>query len=76
MLSIIEMVQKVALYWNLDQSLIKPISADSLNQAAKRPKRTGFILDKAKNILGYNPRSFEEGIAFEDAQLKAISESK
>ncbi|HQS07121.1 MAG TPA: SDR family oxidoreductase, partial [Daejeonella sp.] len=45
MLSIIEMVQKVALYWNLDQSLIKPISADSLNQAAKRPKRTGFILD-------------------------------
>jgi len=76
MLSIIELVKKVAEYWNLDQSLIKPISADSLNQAAKRPKRTGFILDKAKNVLGYNPKSFEEGIAFVDAQLKAISESK
>lgn len=76
MLSIIELVRKVAEYWNLDQSLIRPISADSLNQAAKRPKRTGFILDKAKNVLGYNPKSFEEGIAFVDAQLKAISESK
>ena len=76
MLSILEMVQKVAVYWNLDQSLIKPISADSLNQAAKRPKRTGFILDKAKNILGYNPHSFEEGIAFLDAQMQAISDSK
>ena len=76
MLSILEMVQKVAVYWNLDQSLIKPISADSLNQAAKRPKRTGFILDKAKNILSYNPHSFEEGIAFLDAQMQAISDSK
>jgi len=76
MLSILELVKKVAEYWKLDQSLIKAISADSLNQTAKRPKRTGFILNKAKNELGYNPRSFEEGIAFVDAQLKAISESK
>ncbi|MDO8992510.1 MAG: sugar nucleotide-binding protein, partial [Daejeonella sp.] len=76
MLSILELVKKVAEYWKLDQALIKPIPAESLNQAAKRPKRTGFILDKAKNVLGYNPKSIEEGIAFVDAQLKAISESK
>jgi dTDP-4-dehydrorhamnose reductase len=74
MLSILELVLKVADYWKLDSSLINPISADSLNQAAKRPKRTGFILDKSKNVLGYNPKSFEEGIAFVDAQLKAISQ--
>jgi dTDP-4-dehydrorhamnose reductase len=74
MLSILELVLKVAEYWKLDSSLINPISADSLNQAAKRPKRTGFILDKSKNVLGYNPKSFEEGIAFVDAQLKAISQ--
>jgi len=76
MLSILEMVKMVADYWKLDQSLINPISADSLNQTANRPKKTGFILDKAKRVLGYNPRSFEEGIAFVDSQLKAISKSK
>ena len=75
MLSILELVLKVAEYWNLDSKLINPISADSLNQAAKRPKRTGFILDKSKNILGYNPKSFEEGIAIVDAQLKAIAKT-
>jgi dTDP-4-dehydrorhamnose reductase len=42
MLSILELVKKVAEYWNLDESLIKPISADSLNQSAKRPKADRF----------------------------------
>lgn len=72
MLSIIELVRKVAEYWGLDQSLIKPISAESLNQAAKRPKRTGFLLEKAEQVLSYHPRSFEQGLAFVDAQLKAL----
>lgn len=72
MLSIIELVRKVAEYWGLDQSLIKPISADSLNQTAKRPKRTGFVLEKSEQQLGYHPRSFEQGLAFIDAQLQAI----
>ena len=76
MLSILELVRKVAEYWELDQSLIKAISADSLNQAARRPRRTGFVLDKSRNVLGYNPHSFEEGLAFVDAQLKAISDSE
>jgi len=76
MMSILELVKKVAEYWKLDESLIQPISSGSLNQTARRPKRTGFILDKARNVLGYNPRSFEEGLAFVDAQLKAASDSK
>jgi dTDP-4-dehydrorhamnose reductase len=58
MLSILEMVQKVAEYWNLDQSLIKPISADSLNQAAKRPKANRLYSGQGKNILGYNPQIY------------------
>jgi dTDP-4-dehydrorhamnose reductase len=33
-----------------------------LNQAAKRPPKTGFVLDKAIRDLGYNPLSFEEGL--------------
>lgn len=69
LMSILEIVQRVADYWNLDKSLIRPISADTLNQAAKRPKKTGFILDKAIRVLGYRPHSFEEGIAIMEKQL-------
>ena len=53
--------KRVATYYNLDDSYIHEISSKSLNQAAKRPPRTGFILDKARTILGYEPHSFEEG---------------
>lgn len=70
LMSIIELVERVADFWKLDKSLIKPISSDSLNQTARRPKKTGFILDKAIRELKYNPRSFEEGLALVDLQLK------
>lgn len=76
LMSIIELVERVADHWNLDKSLIRPISADSLNQAAKRPRKTGFILDKAKKVLNYNPRSFEEGLAFLDTQLQSHSDQR
>ena len=69
LMSITELVEKVADYYQLDKSLIRPISSDSLNQAAKRPIRTGFILDKSIRELGYKPHSFEEGIAIMDQQL-------
>ena len=70
LMSILEIVERVADFYDLDKSLINPISADSLNQTAKRPKRTGFILDKAISELGYQPRSFEEGMEVLDKQLK------
>ncbi|MNV49288.1 dTDP-4-dehydrorhamnose reductase [compost metagenome] len=70
MMSISELVGKVADYWNLDKSLISEISAETLNQSAKRPVRTGFVLDKTIRDLGYQPRSFQEGLAILDQQLK------
>lgn len=70
MMSIVELVQHVADYYQLDKSLINPISTASLNQTAKRPKRTGFILDKSIKELGYQPHSFTEGIAMMDKQIK------
>lgn len=70
MMSILEIVERVADFYGLDKSLINPISAESLNQTAKRPGRTGFVLDKAIQQLGYQPRSFEEGMALLDMQLK------
>lgn len=68
-LSIIDLVRQVADYYKLDKSLIRPVSSTTLNQPAKRPPITGFILDKARNHLGYNPHSFTEGIAIMEKQL-------
>ena len=72
LMSIIELVYRVADFYGYDKTNIQPIKSSSLNQAAKRPPKTGFILDKAVNELGYNPCSFEEGLAIIDEQLKKI----
>jgi len=62
-MSILELVEQVADFYKLDKSIISPIKSSILNQAAKRPPITGFILDKAKAELGYSPMSFKEGLA-------------
>lgn len=72
MMSVAELVRKVAGFWNLDESLINEISSDSLGQEAKRPKKTGFILDKAMTELQYQPHSFEQGLALVNDQLLGI----
>lgn len=69
-MSILDLVYAVADFWKLDKSIVNPIKSDTLNQAAKRPPRTGFILDKAIKELGYTPHSFKEGLAILDEQLK------
>lgn len=65
-----DMAIKTADYFGLDKSLIAQADASTFTQVARRPPRTGFILDKARTILGYNPHSFEEGIAKLADQLK------
>ena len=71
-MSILELVYTVADYFKLDRSLITPSKSDTLNQAAKRPPYTGFIIDKAKHDLGYNPHSFVAGLELLDEQLKEL----
>ncbi|RZL44542.1 MAG: NAD-dependent epimerase/dehydratase family protein, partial [Pedobacter sp.] len=73
MMSIVDLVKRVADFWNLDKSLINEISSDSLGQEAKRPKKTGFILDKAMTDLNYQPHSFEKGLALVSLQLSVDS---
>ena len=69
MMSIADIVYAVARHWNLETSTINPVSSDTLNQEAKRPKRTGFIIDKAKTNLGYKPHSFAMGLEILSVQL-------
>ncbi|WP_410219985.1 SDR family oxidoreductase [Pedobacter sp.] len=69
MMSIADIVYKVADFWNLDKSLIQEVSSAELNQEAKRPQKTGFILDKAMTKLNYRPHSFENGLEIVRQQL-------
>jgi dTDP-4-dehydrorhamnose reductase len=68
-MSILDLVYTVADFWKLDRSLITPSKSNNLNQAAKRPPRTGFNISKAKSELGYNPQSFVEGLKILGKQL-------
>jgi dTDP-4-dehydrorhamnose reductase len=70
--SILELAHIVADYYKLDKSLIKPSKSEDIKQPAKRPPRTGFIIDKARKDLGYQPHSFVEGIQLLEEQLKEI----
>ncbi|GAB3505574.1 dTDP-4-dehydrorhamnose reductase [Spirosoma knui] len=65
-----DMAIKTADYFGLDKSLIAQADASTFTQVARRPPRTGFTLDKARTVLGYDPHSFEEGIAVLAEQLK------
>lgn len=69
-MSILELVQRVARFWQLDESLIKATDSTGLNQPAKRPPNTGFIIDKAVRELAYKPHAFEEGLALVAKQLE------
>ena len=64
-----EMALQTAEYFGLDNSLITEATAATFTQTARRPPRTGFIIDKARTQLGYNPHSFGEGIALLAEQI-------
>jgi dTDP-4-dehydrorhamnose reductase len=64
-----DMALQVADYFNLDTDCITRADASSFTQTAKRPARTGFIIQKAETELGYRPHSFAEGIAVVASQL-------
>lgn len=68
-MSILDIVYLVADFFKLDKSYINPVTSAQLNQPAKRPLRTGFILDKAEKILGYKPHTLLEGLAVVQRQL-------
>ncbi|MES2734256.1 MAG: NAD(P)-dependent oxidoreductase [Bacteroidota bacterium] len=66
-----EMAIKTADFFQLDKSFINLADSSTFTQPAKRPPRTGFILTKAQTELGYQPHSFEEGIAVLARQVEA-----
>lgn len=57
-----EIAIAVAELLHLDKSLITRVTAGTLQQPVKRPLKTGFNISKAKENLGFNPMSFDEGL--------------
>lgn len=68
----LQMAYMTADYFGLDKSYITKADSTTFSQPAKRPPKTGFVIDKAINELGYKPHSFEEGIALLASQLKQM----
>ncbi len=68
-MSIYEIVEKIAEHYNYSTENLTRISTATLNQKAGRPSKTGFILDKSIKELGYNPHSFQECLTIIDEQL-------
>lgn len=64
-----EMALKTAKFFDLDTATMERADASTFTQTAKRPPKTGLLINKAINQLGYAPHSFEEGIAVLVQQL-------
>ena len=69
-MSIYEIVERIAKHYGNSTDNLNKISTAALKQKAVRPPKTGFILDKSRNELGYNPHSFEDCLTIIDQQLK------
>jgi dTDP-4-dehydrorhamnose reductase len=59
-MSIYALVRRIAEFYNLPIDKLKKSKSSELNQPASRPPKTGFNLTKAKNRLGYAPKTIEE----------------
>lgn len=64
-----QMAVETADYFGLDKTLIKKTDSTIFKQPAKRPMKTGFIIEKARKQLGYEPKTFRTGIGILAKQI-------
>lgn len=64
-----EIALETASVFGLDEKLITKTDSTKFTQPARRPPKTGFIIDKARRELGYNPHSFPEGLQVVKSQI-------
>lgn len=70
-----DMVMQIGRYYGYSTNCVQRADASSFSQAAPRPARTGFIIEKAKQLLGYCPRTFEQALQLIDSQLSIQQEA-
>ncbi|MDF2157578.1 SDR family oxidoreductase [Algoriphagus sp. CAU 1675] len=64
-----EMAMETAEFFGLDKSLIKRTDSNTFTQPAKRPLKTGFIIEKARKELGFEPKTFRAAIGILAKQI-------
>ncbi len=64
-----DMAIKTADFFDLSIDTMERADASTFQQTAKRPPRTGLLIEKATTQLGYQPHSFDEGIAIVADQI-------
>ncbi|WP_226390100.1 SDR family oxidoreductase [Penaeicola halotolerans] len=64
-----EIALQIADFFKLDIKLIQRVDGSIFTQTAKRPAKTGFIIKKAQEKLGFQPHTFVEGVAILAKQL-------
>lgn len=60
---------RIADFFNLDKSLIIPIKTEELNQAARRPLKSGLLTIKAQSEFGFKPHTIEETLLLMKKEL-------
>lgn len=63
------MANMTADYFGLNKELIKKADSSTFSQPAKRPLKTGFNITKAREELGFEPKSFQEAIGILAKQI-------
>ena len=61
-LTIAAIAYRVADTLNLDYSLILHVTTKQMEEKTPRPRFSGMSIEKARNELGYQPHTLEEGI--------------
>ncbi|MCJ7553038.1 MAG: sugar nucleotide-binding protein, partial [Ignavibacteriaceae bacterium] len=60
---------RIADFFNLDKSLIIPIKTEELNQAARRPLKSGLLTIKAQSEFGFKSHTIEETLLLMKSEL-------
>jgi dTDP-4-dehydrorhamnose reductase len=66
---IADLVRAVAGFYNISAPPITEVSSEELAQPAKRPPRTGFIIEKAQRVLGFKPTPLTDGLKLIESQI-------
>ena len=69
-----QMACYTAEFFGLDKNLIEEVDSTIFKQPAERPMKTGFVIEKARKKLGYEPHSFKEGIEIIASQVEVINQ--
>jgi dTDP-4-dehydrorhamnose reductase len=68
-----DMAMQTADFFGLKMELIVRTDSTRFTQPARRPMRTGFVIQKAMDQLGYRPKTFRMGIELLAKQITLAS---